>query len=95
MQVDFLMSFIVAVLSFIVATVGSYYSRNSFLLDLKILEKDKKRPEKAKHYHDKYINVPPSFTPDPFLKQIDRANSNMRCDSFKSLMIINKLSKLL
>ena len=23
------------------------------------------------------------------------ANSNMRCDSFKSLMIINKLSKLL
>ena len=24
-----------------------------------------------------------------------RANSNMRCDSFKSLMIINKLSKFL
>ena len=76
MQVDFLMSFIVAVLSFIVATVGSYYSRNSFLLDLKILEKDKKRPEKAKHYHDKYINVPPSFTPDPFLKQIDSDELN-------------------
>ena len=26
---------------------------------------------------------------------LDRANSNMRCDSFKSLMIINKLSKFL
>ena len=76
MQIDFLMSFIVAVLSFIVATVGSYYSRNSFLLDLKILEKDKKRPEKAKHYHDKYINVPPSFMPDPFLKQIDSDELN-------------------
>ncbi len=25
----------------------------------------------------------------------DRANSNMRCDSLKSLMIINKLSKFL
>ena len=25
----------------------------------------------------------------------NRANSNMRCDSFKSLMIINKLSKFL
>ncbi len=27
--------------------------------------------------------------------QISWANSNMRCDSFKSLMIINKLSKFL
>lgn len=76
MQIDFLMSFIVAVLSFIVATVGSYYSRNSFLLDLKALEKDKNRPEKAKHYYDKYINVPPSFMPDPFLKQIDSDELN-------------------
>lgn len=76
MQIDFLMSFIVAVLSFIVATAGSYYSRNSFLLNLKVLEKDKNRAEKAKHYYDKYINVPPSFTTDPFLKQIDSDELN-------------------
>ena len=41
-----------------------------------------------------------SFSTFPFLIKginttVDRANSNMRCDSFKSLMIINKLSKLL
>ena len=29
------------------------------------------------------------------LYTVDRANSNMRCDSFKSHMIINKLSKFL
>ena len=39
----------------------------------------------------KAYNIPtPGHTPACL-----RANSNMRCDSFKSLMIINKLSKLL
>lgn len=76
MQFDFLMSFIVAVLSFLVATAGSYYSRNSFLLNLKVFEKDKKRPEKAKHYYDTYINTPPSFRASPFQQQIDSDDLN-------------------
>lgn len=76
MQFDFLMSFIVAVLSFLVATVGSYYSRHSFLLNLKTFEKDKKRSEKAKYYHDTYINKPPSFKASPFRQQIDSDDLN-------------------
>ena len=32
---------------------------------------------------------------EKYLMQLMRANSNMRCDSLKSLMIINKLSKFL
>ncbi len=39
------------------------------------------------------------FAPEPKVKMSlilhTRANSNMRCDSFKSHMIINKLSKFL
>ena len=35
-----------------------------------------------------------SYTETPRMNEL-RANSNMRCDSLKSLMIINKLSKFL
>ncbi len=37
------------------------------------------------------VNVLPGFN----VIGVTRANSNMRCDSLKSLMIINKLSKFL
>ena len=44
--------------------------------------------------YNKYTVINPNLK----IKLVDfgnMANSNMRCDSFKSLMIINKLSKLL
>ncbi len=43
---------------------------------------------------DRKIKVDLSLIPH-FEDREERANSNMRCDSLKSLMIINKLSKFL
>lgn len=40
-------------------------------------------------------SCPPNMLPPRFVHVLRVANSNMRCDSFKSLMIINKLSKFL
>lgn len=76
MQFDILITIVIAILAFIATMVGSYYSRNSFLLDLKVLEKDKKRTEKAKHYFDTYINRAPSFRASPYQKQIDSDDLN-------------------
>lgn len=43
----------------------------------------------------KYRDDREMFELIPSQNAIERANSNMRCDSLKSLMIINKLSKFL
>ncbi len=51
--------------------------------------------------HPENLNQIQTSLKKEYLKQIERslrqsqANSNMRCDSFKSHMIINKLSKFL
>ncbi|WP_410169764.1 hypothetical protein [Acinetobacter indicus] len=57
------------------------------------------KPQSIRKIENKRFNKEFSTFPDlNSLKQFckdEGANSNMRCDSFKSLMIINKLSKLL
>ncbi|MDM1757201.1 hypothetical protein HX127_06330 [Acinetobacter sp. 256-1] len=76
MAFDFLIATVIAIFAFLATLVGSYYARNSYLLTLKAFEKDKRRTEKAKHYYDTYINIPPSKYVSPFLKKIDSDDLN-------------------
>lgn len=60
-----------AIIAIILTFIGLYYTRNSYLFTLKQFEKDKNRSEKAIHYYQTYINIPPSYKTNSFLKKID------------------------
>lgn len=76
MTLDFLIATVLTILGFIATLIGSYYARHSYLLTLKNYEKDKKRSEKAKHYYETYINIPPSKKVSAFLKKVDSDDLN-------------------
>lgn len=76
MQFDFLITLVIAILAFIATLIGTYYTRNAYLLTLKSYEKDKHRTEKAKYYYETYINIPPNKKVSIFLKKIDSDDLN-------------------
>jgi len=92
MKLDLLITFAIGIIGLLIAIFGVYYSKHSYLLTLKTYEKDKKRTEKAKHYYDTYINIPPTKKISAFLKKIDSddLNEDVACSSeFTDFIIKN------
>ncbi len=68
------------------------YRGGAFERDLKSLKNNEFWASNTKQLNDPCEGL---ITSSAYQQQINVANSNMRCDSFKSHMIINKLSKFL
>ncbi len=76
MQFDFWVATAIGVIGLFIAVFGVYYTKHSYLLTLREYEKDKKRSEKAKHYFDSYINIPPNQKVSAFMKKVDSDDLN-------------------